>query len=123
MTTTATEHFLCRRDEIAPGEMRPFQVGKSRIVLCRRNDDFFALRDICSHHGAQLSGGILGGTNVASEVGEYRYGRDGEVLRCPRHGFEYDITNGRSLHDPQHHRVKSYPVVMHGDDVFVQLTN
>ena len=120
---TTSEHFLCRRDELGPGQMRGFVVGKSKIVLCRHQDDFFALRDICSHHGAQLSGGLLGGTNVASEVGEYQYGRDGEVLRCPRHGFEFDITTGRSLHDPQHHRVKSYPVVVKDDGVFVQLTS
>jgi nitrite reductase (NADH) small subunit len=117
-----TSHFLCRRDELEPGRMRSFQVGKSRIVLCRRGDEFYALRDICSHHGAQLSGGVLGGTNVASEVGEYQFGRDGEVLRCPRHGFEFDITTGRSLHDPKRHRVKSYEVVTRGEEVFVELT-
>ena len=120
---STSDHFLCHREDLAPGEMRPFQVGKSKVVLCRHNDDFFVLRDICSHHGAQLSGGILGGTNVASEVGEYHYGRDGLVLRCPRHGFEYDITTGRSLHDPEHQRVKAYPVVVRDDDVFVQLAN
>ena len=120
---TAAAHFLCLRDDLQPGQMKPFQVGKSRIVLCRKADEFYALRDICSHHGAQLSGGILGGTNVASEVGEYRFGRDGEVLRCPRHGFEFDITTGRSLHDPQKQRVKSYPVLVRGDEVFVELTS
>lgn len=120
---TASFEFVCRRDELDPGQMRAFQIGKIRIVLCRKADDFFALRDICSHHGAHLSGGVLGGTNVASEVGEYRFGRDGEVLRCPRHGFEFDITTGHSLHDPRHHRVKSYPVQVRGDEVFVGLNS
>lgn len=116
-------HFLCRRDELAAGRMRAFQVGKTRLVLCRHGDTFAALRNICSHHGAQLSDGLLGGTNVASEVGEYVYGRDQEILRCPRHGFEFDITTGRSLHDPEHQRVKVYNVVTRGEEIFVELTS
>lgn len=116
-------HFVCRRDELSPGQMRSFQIGKTRLVLCRRGDDFYALRDICSHHGAQLSGGLLGGTNVASDVGEYRFGREGEILRCPRHGFEFDIATGLSLHDPEHQRVKSYPVTARGDEIFVELAS
>jgi 3-phenylpropionate/trans-cinnamate dioxygenase ferredoxin subunit len=114
-------HFLCRRDELAPGEMRAFQVGRNELVLCRHGDEFAAVNNVCSHHGARLSEGVLSGTNVLSDVGEYCYGRDGEILRCPRHGYEYDILTGRSLHDPDHQRVKSYPIVVKEDEVFAEL--
>jgi len=117
---TLDTHFVCRRDDLAPGEKRAFELGRIRVVLCRRGDSFYALRDVCPHHGAQLSMGVLTGTNVESEVGEYHYGRDGEVLRCPRHGWEIDITTGRALHDPDHKRVKTYRVVERGDAVLVE---
>jgi nitrite reductase/ring-hydroxylating ferredoxin subunit len=120
---SSTLHLLCNRDDLQPGNMKAFQVGKTRLVLCRHGETFAALRNICSHHQATLSEGLLGGTNVASEVGEYMYGRDGEVLRCPRHGYEFDINTGRSLHDPEHQRVKVYNVVTKGEEVYVELAD
>jgi nitrite reductase (NADH) small subunit len=101
--------------------MRAFELDRTRIVLCRGAESFTALRDICPHQGAQLSGGLFGGTNVPSAVGEYEFGRAGEIVRCPRHGFEFDAKTGRSLHDPDHVRVKSYPVVERGDEIYVDL--
>ena len=103
--------------------MRAFEIERTRIVLCRTGDSFRALRDICPHQGAQLSGGLFGGTNVPSEVGEYSFGRAGEIVRCPRHGFEFDVETGRSLHDPDHVRVKAYRVVEQGDEIYVDLGN
>jgi nitrite reductase/ring-hydroxylating ferredoxin subunit len=119
---STTLEFVCKRDDLAPGEMRAFKVGRTRIVLCRTADKFAALRDICSHQGAALSGGLLGGTNVPCPVvGHYEFGRAGEIVRCPRHGYEFDIWTGKSLHNPEHERVKSYPVVEQGDDVYIEL--
>lgn len=114
--------FLCNRSDLEPGDMRSFQVGRTRIVLCRSGDSFAALRDICSHHGAALSGGRLGGTNVPCPiVGRYQFGRATEVIRCPRHGHEYDIWTGRSLHNPARERVRAYRVIEEGDAVYVDL--
>jgi 3-phenylpropionate/trans-cinnamate dioxygenase ferredoxin subunit len=36
--------------------------------------------------------------------------RDGEILRCPWHGWEFDLTTGQSVFLPEGVRVKSYPV-------------
>jgi 3-phenylpropionate/trans-cinnamate dioxygenase ferredoxin subunit len=36
--------------------------------------------------------------------------REGEILRCPWHGWEFDLTTGRSVFMPAEVRVKSYPV-------------
>ena len=36
--------------------------------------------------------------------------REGEILRCPWHGWEFDVTTGRSVFMPDAVRVKSYPV-------------
>jgi nitrite reductase (NADH) small subunit len=114
--------FLCHRNDLAPGEMRAFSVGRARIVLCRTQDAFAALRDVCAHHGAMLSGGRLGGTNLPCPIpGRYQFGRAGEVIRCPRHGYEFDIWTGRSLHDPERSRVRAYRVVERGDDILVDL--
>jgi nitrite reductase/ring-hydroxylating ferredoxin subunit len=38
--------------------------------------------------------------------------REGEVLRCPWHGWEFDITNGHSVFNPHRVRAKSYDVTV-----------
>jgi nitrite reductase (NADH) small subunit len=110
---------LCRTDEIAEGQAKGFEVGRRRLVLVRSHGRFYALNDQCPHRAARLSDGTVGGTAVPSDVGVVEYGRDGEILRCPWHGWEFDITNGCSLHDPGRQRVRSYPVHVEDGHVFV----
>ncbi|MCH2203684.1 MAG: nitrite reductase (NAD(P)H) small subunit, partial [Fuerstiella sp.] len=55
-------------------------------------------------------------------VGEtQQYFRDGEILRCPWHGWQFDLSTGRSLVDPERTRVRSYPVRVEQDRVLVAL--
>jgi 3-phenylpropionate/trans-cinnamate dioxygenase ferredoxin subunit len=36
--------------------------------------------------------------------------REGEILRCPWHGWEFDLRDGRSVIDPDGTRVRAYLV-------------
>ena len=56
------------------------------------------------------------GTNFATSDFRYVYGRDGEILRCAWHGWEFEIETGRSLVDPRV-RAKTYKV--EDGDVYV----
>lgn len=111
--------FLCRRDEISPGEVKNVSVGGRSIAVVRSGDEFYALRNSCAHQGAQLSEGRLTGTMLPSEVGEYRYGRKGEILRCPWHNWEYDIKTGCTVHDSDK-RVATYSVVCDMENVYLE---
>ena len=53
---------------------------------------------------------------LPSKPGEYRWGREGEILRCPWHGWEFDITSGRSIFNPHRVRVRTYEVTVEPDD-------
>ena len=48
---------LARRDEIAPGTARRYDVDGHRIALVRIGDDFYAIGDRCSHADYSLSEG------------------------------------------------------------------
>ena len=72
--------------------------------------DFFALRNVCPHQGGPLCQGVLSGFVVPGGPGEYRYLRRGEILRCPWHGWEFDVRTGQSYVDPARTRVRTYPV-------------
>jgi nitrite reductase/ring-hydroxylating ferredoxin subunit len=49
---------------------------------------------------------------MPSKPGEYAWAREGEILRCPWHGWEFDITTGRSVFNPHTTRVRSYEVTV-----------
>ena len=52
------------------------------------------------------------------EPGNYVYTRRGEILRCPWHGWEFDIRTGHSVTDPEAIRARSYLVeVAQGSEV------
>jgi 3-phenylpropionate/trans-cinnamate dioxygenase ferredoxin subunit len=40
----------------------------------------------------------------------YRYSRPGEMVKCPWHGWEFDIRTGKSWCDPSRLRIRQYPV-------------
>ena len=44
--------------------------------------------------------------------GEYEVVREGEIVRCPWHGWEFDILSGRSWFNPHKLRVRTYDVVV-----------
>jgi 3-phenylpropionate/trans-cinnamate dioxygenase ferredoxin subunit len=52
---------------------------------------------------------------LPSPPGEYVWARDGEILRCPWHGWEFDITTGRSIFNPHRTRVRAYEVTVEPD--------
>jgi nitrite reductase/ring-hydroxylating ferredoxin subunit len=93
---------VCASDELAPGEMRAVSLGRLPAVVIRlRDGSLHALVNRCLHHGAPLSRGRLGpGSRGARGVGDYRGDESVTALRCPWHGYEYDVRTGCTLFDP-----------------------
>jgi nitrite reductase (NADH) small subunit len=139
-TTTATgerhgEKFpVARVSDIPPGGRLIMDVAGRSIGIFNVRGTFHALRNRCPHQGAQLCLGPLTSLVTADRPGEVRIEREGEILRCPWHGWEFDIATGESVCDPNGVRVKSYPVSveqlhaekyvveLEGDVVFVYVT-
>ena len=53
---------------------------------------------------------LAGILNGGYEYEFYSYARLGEIIRCPWHGWEFDIRTGQSYCDPKRFRVRAYPV-------------
>lgn len=119
---TSNGHDLGALDDFVDGEARRVEVGDRGLVVVRKGEQVFALRDTCPHQGARLSDGCVGGKSLASLPGdEIGYGQMGEVLTCPWHGWEFDVCTGRSLADPERKRVASYAVHVEGNRVIVEM--
>ena len=79
------------------------------------------LDSYCPHMGAELCKGWIVGLVEPGEPGQYKLVRQGEFLRCPWHGWEFDIRTGRSWFDPAKQRVKRYPVTLEAETYPVEL--
>ena len=86
--------------------------GLGDIVVFHVNGEFFALLNRCPHEGAPLEKAACVARLTSPEPGVYERSRVGELLRCPWHGWEFDMRNGQSWFDPKRVKVRSYPVAV-----------
>jgi nitrite reductase/ring-hydroxylating ferredoxin subunit len=117
---TVARYVVCRAADLPPGSRTVVDADGRSIAVFNVGGRLFALRNTCPHQGAELACGTLGGTMVPSRPHEYVFGLEDRVLRCPWHGWEFDITDGRSLFAPARVRVKTYEVGIAGDDVVLE---
>ena len=115
------EHRVCSAADVPDGGRVLATVAGLRIGIFNRGGRYFALHDRCPHQGAPLCRGEL--TGVLEAVGpgfDFRWSRDGDFVRCPWHGWEFEIESGRSLTNARV-RARTYAVVVRGGEVFVRL--
>ena len=109
-------HVVGRVSELPPGARTIVEVEGRSIGVFNVGGRFYALRNRCPHQGAPLCLGAIKGMTLPGKPGEYVWARDGEILRCPWHGWEFDITTGRSIFNPHRMRVKTYEVTVEAED-------
>ena len=109
---------VARVAEIRPGECRLVEVKQRSIGLFNVNGTIVAVLNVCPHELAPVCRGRVGGTTLPSPPGEYRWGREGEILACPWHGWEFDLLTGRALAD-ERVRLRLYPVSIEDDTVYI----
>jgi nitrite reductase (NADH) small subunit len=114
----ARRHAVCSAAELAPGERRIVEVAGRTIGVFNVHGRFYALHNRCPHKGGALCAGRIGGTVLPTAGRSFAYGRDGEIIRCSRHGWEFEIATGRALADPRVH-ARTYPVSVERGQVVV----
>ena len=111
-------YFVCSASELAPGGRVVRDLDGRSVGVFNVDGEFFALHNRCPHRGGALCLGPVTGTTLPSDAARYVYGREGRILRCAWHGWEFDIESGRSLVDPKV-RAKTFPVVVEEGDLYV----
>jgi nitrite reductase (NADH) small subunit len=104
-------HAVCAASEIPPGGRRIVEVDGRSIGVFNVAGRFYALHNGCPHRGGALCEGRVCGTVLPTEDRSFAYGREGEILRCAWHGWEFDIRTGVALVDPAV-RARTYPVTV-----------
>src|SRR5262249_1779534 len=103
-------HVVATVDEIPPGRRQLLEGNGRAIVVFNLRGDYFALNTRRPPRGGGLAHGIQTGLVQSKEPGDYCYSRPGEMVKCPWHGWEFDIRTGQSWCDPSRIRVRHYPV-------------
>lgn len=104
------KHVVATLAEMPPGARKLVKIGSREIALFNIEGEFFAVLDRCPHQGGSLCKGRLIGLVESDQPGEYHYSRPQQIVRCPWHGWEFDLRTGQSRVDPTSIRVRPYPV-------------
>lgn len=89
--------------EIPEGGVKVVRVDEDRVAVFHVGGQYYALSDLCTHDGGELSDGVL----------------DGHVIECARHGARFDIRTGAVLAMPATGAVPRHAVRVIGDQIQV----
>ena len=107
------KHVVAAVGDIPPGTRKLTQVNGRAIVVFNLGGEFFALNNRCPHRGGSLAHGIQTAVVESKVPGEYLCSRPGEMVKCPWHGWEFDIRSGKSWCDPTRMRIRQYTVTVY----------
>jgi 3-phenylpropionate/trans-cinnamate dioxygenase ferredoxin subunit len=85
---------VAKADELLPGKYRVIDIEDVEIAVINCGGRFYAIEDVCTHDGGELTGGQI---------------QDCEI-ECPRHGARFSIETGEALTPPAYEPVATFPV-------------
>ncbi len=106
-------------DELPVGTRKIVEINGKSIGVFNVNGRFVAVLNLCPHEFAPVCMGRVSGTTQASVPGQIEWVREGEILYCPWHGWEFDLFTGDCLTD--HRRLRIFPVTVEDGQVIVDL--
>jgi 3-phenylpropionate/trans-cinnamate dioxygenase ferredoxin subunit len=95
---------VAKVSELTPGQWRRVEVDGAQIVVFNLGGRYYAIEDVCTHDGGQLTGGIV----------------EGEEIVCPRHGARFCIKTGAALTAPAYEPTATFPVRVESGEVQVR---
>lgn len=94
---------VCGVEEIDAGDYRTVWIDDEEVAVIKCDGGIYAIQDICTHDGGELTGGLI----------------DGCEIECPRHSARFDIRTGEVLCPPAFEPIATYPVEIRDGRVYV----
>ena len=95
---------VARLPEFKPGSHEVVDVDGTKIVVFNHEGKFYAIEDVCTHDGGQLTGGEI----------------EGDQIICPRHGARFCLRTGSALSAPAYEATATFPVRIENGEVQVR---
>jgi 3-phenylpropionate/trans-cinnamate dioxygenase ferredoxin subunit len=103
MTDTRQFVKVASVQDVGEGQVCVVEASGKRFALCKKEGQYYAIDDRCTHDNGPLGEGQL---------------VDGEI-ECPRHGARFDIHTGKAMCLPAVGSVHTYPVEVRGNDIYL----
>jgi nitrite reductase/ring-hydroxylating ferredoxin subunit len=114
----ATRHIVARVDEIPPGTSRFVSVGKFGVGVYNVGGEFRAVTNYCPHRGGPLCVGRRYPIIGSNEPYVFDVSGEDEILKCPWHGWEFDLRDGVS--EVGGKRIRTHAVRVEDDVVILE---
>ena len=115
-------HIVAEAAEVPVGKRKIVNVSGLEIGIFNVAGHYHALRNRCPHKGGPICRGRVRPLVVSEGVYHVSHQREGEIIKCPWHQWEFDIKTGRALCDRKL-RVKTYLVAREGDKIALYLNS
>ncbi len=90
--------------ELGPGIWKVVDVDGAQVAVVNVAGEYFAIEDVCTHDGGELTGGTLCGYEI----------------ECPRHGARFDLRTGAALCAPAYEPTAVFPIRIEEGVVWVR---
>jgi 3-phenylpropionate/trans-cinnamate dioxygenase ferredoxin subunit len=115
-----SRQVVARASDVAPGTSKIFTVADREIGIFNLDGEYFALANRCPHAGGPLCAGKIVSLVQSDGPGNYRLARRKGFLRCPWHGWEFDIRTGQSWCDPNSVKARQFQVMVEPGESLVK---
>ena len=75
---------VANTSEIVVGTMKKVTIEDNEILIANVDGTYYAIGNLCTHYGGNLSQGVL----------------DGKIVTCPNHNSKFDVTTGKVVSPP-----------------------
>lgn len=111
-------HFVTAASELTDGDRAVIEVRGRELAVFNVDGEFHAVGSHCPHMGGPCSEGLLSGLFSYGVDGDLKLEREGEIISCPWHGWEFDVLTGEHLGGTKR-RLPTYDVELRDGDIYV----
>lgn len=120
MNASKRAYPVAKVGDLPEGEHMVVEVRGREIGVFHVGGRYYALPNACFHQGGPVCRGATSGTVITNAETSWKrtWGREGEIVVCPWHSLEFDVTTGQCLAYPKR-RLPSWEVRVEGEDISV----
>lgn len=91
--------------DFADAPLHEVTISGKQILVATAGKKYFAMGNVCTHNGCRLSGGKL----------------EGEIVRCPCHGSQFNVKTGEAVHGPAKNPEPVFSITEENGELFVDM--
>ena len=97
--------YVCEKNEVDFEDLKRFDHNNKTYCIYNIEDGFFATDGFCTHEDVHLEDGLVTGNEI----------------ECPMHQGIFNIKSGEALSPPACEDLKTYPVKVDNDKIFIKI--